>query len=88
MTVTIRILGIAGGGTYVDPVWLAAFRDTEDGRGHATLTDRPERALRFPRASDALDFWRQRSRYVPFRPDGKPNRPLTAYHIEIRRLEH
>lgn len=42
------------------------------------------RARRFATAAEALEFWRQTG--VGVRPwDGKPNRPLTAFHIQLSR---
>jgi hypothetical protein len=40
-------------------------------------------ALRFAHHGLAFEFWRQQSHVQPLRPDGQPNRPLTAYHAEI-----
>jgi len=34
-------------------------------------------------ASDAMIFWGTQSNTVPLRPDGKPNKPLTALSIEV-----
>lgn len=41
------------------------------------------RALRFETFKEALAFWGQPSTVVPVRPDGAPNRPLTAFTVEI-----
>jgi hypothetical protein len=40
-------------------------------------------ALQFTDVGDALEFWRQPSRARPVRPDGRPNRPLTAYTVAL-----
>lgn len=37
----------------------------------------------FSTAADALAYWSQTDPYRPVRPDGKPNRPLTAYTMEV-----
>lgn len=42
------------------------------------------KALRFPDAPSAIKFWSATSTRTPQRPDGKPNRPLTRYSIEVR----
>ncbi len=43
-------------------------------------TDDPAKARRFADAGEALEFWRMS---YGIRPDGKPNRPLTAYTVEV-----
>jgi hypothetical protein len=40
-------------------------------------------AQRFKDAGEALEFWRQVDKKVPVRSDGKPNRPLTMFTVEI-----
>jgi hypothetical protein len=57
-----------------------------DGRGWTEWTDDERFARRFRSPVEALDFWRQQSTVRPLRPDGKPNRPLTAYSIEVVKL--
>lgn len=54
-----------------------------DGRGAFAFTTDPARAMRWPSASDALADWRAQCSSVPLRPDGKPNRPMTAFTVEI-----
>ncbi len=43
-------------------------------------TDKESEALVFPSAKEALELWRSAD---GFRPDGKPNRPLTAYSVTV-----
>lgn len=52
----------------------------DEGRGVVVLTDDKAKAIRFPTMREAMEAWRQQSTAVPLRPDGEPNRPLTAYH--------
>lgn len=75
-----------------EPVWLAEF-DLEAGngehpwvRGLATMTDDPSLAMKFGSFQEAAEFWKQQSKTAPLRPDGKKNRPLTVYTIEIKRF--
>ena len=69
------------------PFYLAAFDvDAHDGRGHTSLTVYIDHAMRFATAADALAAWERQSAVRPIRPDGKPNRPLSAYTIEIERV--
>lgn len=84
--IRLRIIGRAADGLpspedgrYV----ISCDVDAYEGRGHLETTDDPTRALAFDNAADALRYWRRQSTVVPLRPDGKPNRPLTAYHIEM-----
>lgn len=51
--------------------------------GTITLTPRRENARRFPNSAVALQAWSTISPRRPFRPDGKPNKPLTALTVEI-----
>lgn len=53
------------------------------GRGLAEWTEDIETAMRFATAGEAWMLWRQPSRVRPVRADGKPNRPLTAFTIEV-----
>jgi hypothetical protein len=61
----------------------AADFNAHDGQGFMTFTAFPENALQFQTAGEALMFWRTQSKVRRFRPDGRPNRPLTALTIEI-----
>jgi hypothetical protein len=54
-----------------------------DGRGDAEGTFDKREALTFTTGEDALNFWRQQSKTRPLREDGRPNRPLTAFTVEI-----
>jgi hypothetical protein len=84
----IRCAGAAGDfpcdtiGQYLE------FYDFEyaDGRGLAKFTPDPAKAKKFSSRLVAIEYWRTISRTVPRRPDGQPNRPLTAYHILIEEL--
>jgi len=86
MAYALFVLGVTGGGAASG--WLAwADVEAHDGRGDARLTADLDDALQFPTAEAALAFWRQASTTRPTRPDGKPNRPLTAFSIELVDLE-
>lgn len=54
--------------------------------GMLVSTDDPADARRFDTFAEAVECWRQQSTVSPFRPDGLPNRPLTAFTVEISRL--
>ena len=57
------------------------------GRGSAEFTHDKRRALRFLNFTDGLECWRLQSIVNPLRPDGKPNRPLTAFHANFPSYE-
>ena len=61
-------------------LWLAeADIDANDGQGSVTFTADRARAKSFPSPTDAAAYWRTQSTVRPQRPDGRPNRPLTAF---------
>ena len=51
-----------------------------------TTSDKTE-AKQFPDMVSAIEFWKQQSKILPFRPDGKPNRPLTAFTITFEQVD-
>ena len=75
------------GFTWFQPVvYLEAFDvDAAGGRGFSALTADPAKAITWPDMADVLAAWKTQSTVLPLRPDGKPNRPLTAYTIEPER---
>ena len=67
--------------------YLVSFHfDTADGKGFGKFTKSPEKAKRFRDLKEALEFWKRTSKVQPTRPDGEPNRPLTASTVEIVKL--
>ena len=63
-------------------VYLRSYdADTPDGRGAIVTTTVRDEALRFDDLAAAFECWKRTSATRPLRPDGKPNRPLTAYTI-------
>jgi len=91
MTCAIKILGAQTfGGTMTTPETGKFLKDFDvgahDGRvEHFPIptTDKIEEARHFENAGEALLFWSTQSRVKPRRPDGKPNRPLTAFTVEV-----
>ena len=65
--------------------WFLQSCDFEahGGRGHVEFTKDPAKAMQFNSNPEAFDYWRTTSKTNPVRPDGQPNRPLTAYTVEI-----
>jgi len=59
--------------------WLEHFDvDAFNGRGWGEFTDDVNKAKRFGTFAEAMAFWNQQSKINPLRPDGRPNKPLTA----------
>lgn len=83
----IRLIGmVAGESSELDGQYVAAYDPTYHPLGQPyaggilEVTDDPRKALRFPDALAATEKWRQS---YGLRPDGKPNRPLTAWTVEL-----
>jgi len=80
------VVGVATGkgtlGLYVKDCEV----DANDGRGEVTFTDDKAEAKQFPDVGAAYQFYGRQSITRPLRPDGKPNRPLTAYNITFERI--
>ena len=85
---TIKIIGLINGQpTEFDGKYLVEYdpTPTEDERGefvHLVVTDDRAEALQFPSTAEAYECWRAVSKKGP-RADGMPDRPLTAYCVEI-----
>lgn len=60
--------------------------EAHDGRGYIEFTLDLKEAITFASRREAMDFWRTVSVTRPIRPDGKPNRPLTAFSVMIEDL--
>jgi hypothetical protein len=60
--------------------------DANSGMGTERWTDDVAKAKRFVDFMAALECWKAQSKTRPFRPDGRLNRPLTAYTVTIERL--
>jgi hypothetical protein len=69
------------------PYLVSSDPDAFDGRGHDSWSYDLAKAKRFATFTDAMECWKAQSRVRPFRPDGKPNRPMTAYSVEPERIE-
>ena len=54
------------------------------GRGELAVTPKKVYARRFPERTAAIQYYRQSA---GIRPDGKPNRPLTAWTVDIQPFE-
>jgi hypothetical protein len=96
MSYVIRLVGLAAGEpTSLDGQYLVEY--DPDRRGvdpagrpmlaHVVCTPNVAEAKRYTTPREALDEWRRPSMRWPdegrFPPDGRPNRPLTAYTVDI-----
>ena len=69
-------------GQFLERMDFEAF----DGRGDLVLTPLASRAKVFASLEEAWEFWKREPQARTVRPDGKPNRPLTAMNWEFRKL--
>lgn len=94
----ILILGLVVGepATGHDGRWLVEYDPGRDGwdpvlqvpmLAHVVSTGDASQARRFPSAQAVHECWTQVDPRQPVRWDGRPNRPLTAYTIEVRQLD-
>lgn len=62
----------------------------EDGKpyptGFAVFTYELAKAMKFKSLSEGLAYHKQTSLTCPLRPDGKPNRPLTQFTIQMAKV--
>lgn len=81
----IKVVSFANGqpcreaGSYIKNFDAEAY----PARGSVLLTWEPEDAKRFSNQQQAFEFWQTQCKHEPVRPDGRPNRPLTAYNVSI-----
>ena len=59
--------------------YLQSYNPTPPPTGHAAFTPSLDAAMKFASAGDAMRFTLQVHPTNPIRPDGRPNKPLTAY---------
>lgn len=92
MSAVIKLVGLAGGvrtaydGQYIveyDPDRTGCDPDGRPMLAHVITTPDRTKAKRYADAGEAWADWSRVSRLWPRRPDGQPNRPLTAYTVEI-----
>lgn len=88
----IKIIGLAvGQPTPADGEYVVEYDPSRPGRDangeellcHLVTTPDPNEALELPTKMEAFELWRSVDQRQPLRPDGRPNRPLTAYTVDI-----
>jgi hypothetical protein len=88
MEVRLYVLRLYGlGYKAIDPAEYVTFYDPDGGdnpyQGIVRSSVNLDEALRFQSFKEAYEFLLQVSTRLPLRPDGKKNRPITAYTVEI-----
>ena len=88
----MRIVGLVrGGATPFDGLYLKEYDPERDGidptgrqmTAHIVCTDDLADAMQFASAAEVHAMWTKVPAREPTRPDGKPNRPLTAFTVEV-----
>lgn len=84
MTHVIKLIIMADGQPSVfDGEYVTDFDpDFMDGLGMVKSTPDISKAKPFKDLAAVMAFWKTQSTVKPTRPDGRPNRPLTAFTIE------
>lgn len=84
MAIKMQLWGSPHGPTEFDGEYLLDMDfEAHDGLGELTTTPDVAKAKWFADMADALEFWGRSPKCRPIRPDGKPNRPLTATNWEF-----
>jgi hypothetical protein len=85
--VVIKMVGFADGRrSSIDGMFLKSFdHEANEGLGDGLFTPDKSEAMTFEDVGEALAFWNKIPANRPVRPDGKPNKPLTASTIAVER---
>jgi hypothetical protein len=79
-----RVEAVTCDGRTPEGEYVRAYEpEKHGGRGEATFTRDLKHARLFPDLESAWRFIGQRPTSRPTRPDGKPNRPLMAFTLQI-----
>lgn len=93
---TIQIIGLRNRApTPFDGQWLVEYDPDQRGvdpegepmLAHVVTTPDRANARLFEDAADAMHEWQRVSKTWPVRQDGKPNRPLAAFTVQISPLQ-
>lgn len=84
---TLALIEAMGqGGPELGPYLEWSDPDAKRGRGDDRWTADLGKAKKFASFEEAMRCWTAQSTRVPFRPDGKPNKPLTAYSVTVEQV--
>jgi hypothetical protein len=82
--VVIKAFGPVSGPDMIKGEYLKSYDpEAYDGRGDALFTGDIGEAMKFTSHGEALTFAMTVPKSRPLRADGKPNKPLTAFTLEI-----
>jgi hypothetical protein len=82
MSAVIKIMGTAFE-LFARPLYVKSVDHSKPPADSVVLTGRADEAKRFADKVEAFEAWRGINQVDPVRPDGKLNRPLSAYTVEI-----
>lgn len=86
MTYAIKVIDADGSFSFVKEFDPDVRGEAPYPTGELVTTNEKAEALQFLSFRDAYEFILQQSTVTPLRPDGKPNRPLTKFNLEIGRV--
>jgi hypothetical protein len=86
-TAAALAVAAAAGDIVTGPYLEWSDPDANNGMGAERWTDDIEKAKRFASFSEAMNCWKAQSSVRPFRSDGRPNRPLTAFSVSPQLIE-
>ncbi len=88
----VKIIGLVNGEpTSFDGKYLKEYDPSRDGKGpngeelraHIVVTEDRAKAKKFKDVAAFRELWMRIDPRQPYRADGKPNRPLTAFNVEV-----
>ena len=83
----VELTGFSNSDEDVNGKYLETYDpEAHEGRGFAQFTSDLAKAMKFDTHAQAFDLWKSTPRSRPTRPDGKPNRPLTAFTINFEEV--
>lgn len=85
MSTVIKIMGTAFE-LITRPLYVKSVDHSKPPADSVVLTPYQKQAKRFPDKAEAFEAWKGVNQVDPVRPDGAPNRPLSAYTVEIEEL--
>jgi hypothetical protein len=88
MKIVIIAYGPVSGSYTTDGEYVKSYDvEAHDGRGDVTFTKNVADAMTFADMPSAVAFTMRQPASRPLRADGKPNRPLTAFTLELKNVD-
>lgn len=85
-TAVALLLTLRQGGPVKGPYLQWSNPDAKQGMGDEGWTDDVAKAQKFPSFEAAMACWNAQSKARPLRPDGRPNKPLTAFSVTVEQV--